>query len=305
MQKSALKILFFIVPYFPLFGQLKWKDVTQEFGSLPPSIQVFKSDSIFKDSAFIAYYVSVDTKDKALELNNDTTSFRRITPSQFYNRLNNPFILVNTSFFEFINNTNVSLVIKKGKTLAYNSHIIRRNDQNYFILAGALGKQKKGGLNVGYTLAHPNFKAVYFQEEPLNPYTDSLEFFGMKSKLKKWKTDWAVGGGPVLIRNGKIEITNNEELKFEGKAIEDRHPRTAMGYTQEGKFIIIAIQGRMKNAVGATLTDLAEILLNLGCYEGINLDGGGSSCLLVNGKETIVPSDKTGQRPIPAVFYVK
>ena len=38
---------------------------------------------------------------------------------------------------------------------------------------------------------------------------------------------------------------------------------------------------------------------------GINLDGGGSSCLLVNGKETIKPSDPTGERPVPAVFYIK
>ena len=43
----------------------------------------------------------------------------------------------------------------------------------------------------------------------------------------------------------------------------------------------------------------------LDCYEAINLDGGGSSCLLVNGKETIKPSDPTGQRPVPAIFYVK
>ncbi|MFM7223568.1 MAG: phosphodiester glycosidase family protein, partial [Bacteroidota bacterium] len=100
-------------------------------------------------------------------------------------------------------------------------------------------------------------------------------------------------------------ITNNEERKFPGKAILDRHPRTAMGYTRDGKLIIMAVQGRMKNAVGATLDDLAILLNELGCYEAINLDGGGSSCLLINGKETIKPSDLTGQRPVPAVFYVR
>jgi exopolysaccharide biosynthesis protein len=43
----------------------------------------------------------------------------------------------------------------------------------------------------------------------------------------------------------------------------------------------------------------------LGCYEALNLDGSGSSCMLVNRKETITPCDKTGQRPVPAVFIVK
>jgi exopolysaccharide biosynthesis protein len=49
----------------------------------------------------------------------------------------------------------------------------------------------------------------------------------------------------------------------------------------------------------------AKILLDLGCYEALNLDGGGSSCMLVNGKETIKPSDKEGQRPIPGVFIIR
>ena len=49
----------------------------------------------------------------------------------------------------------------------------------------------------------------------------------------------------------------------------------------------------------------SKIFIDLGAVEAINLDGGGSSCLLINGKETIKPSDPTGQRPVPAVFFVK
>jgi exopolysaccharide biosynthesis protein len=47
------------------------------------------------------------------------------------------------------------------------------------------------------------------------------------------------------------------------------------------------------------------MFIQLGCVEALNLDGGGSSCLLVNGKNTIQPSDKEGQRPVPAVFIVE
>ena len=93
---------------------------------------------------------------------------------------------------------------------------------------------------------------------------------------------------------------------FTGKAIDDKHPRTAMGYTADGKLIILVVQGRMPGlAEGASLTQLAKLLLELGCVEALNLDGGGSSCLLVNGKETIKPSDKEEQRPVPAVFIVE
>jgi exopolysaccharide biosynthesis protein len=46
-------------------------------------------------------------------------------------------------------------------------------------------------------------------------------------------------------------------------------------------------------------------MVGLGCVEALNLDGGGSSCMLINGKETIWPSDKGQQRAVPAVFIIK
>lgn len=116
----------------------------------------------------------------------------------------------------------------------------------------------------------------------------------------------AVGGGPVLLQNGEIKISNNEERKFAGKAINDKHPRTAMGYTKDNKLIILVIEGRFPNiAEGATLIQEAGLLQGIGCWEALNLDGGGSTCLLVNGKETIKPSEKGGERPVPAVFIIK
>jgi exopolysaccharide biosynthesis protein len=93
---------------------------------------------------------------------------------------------------------------------------------------------------------------------------------------------------------------------FSGKGKFDLHPRTAMGYTNENHLIILAVEGRnIGIAEGASLVHLATIFKTLGCVEALNLDGGGSSCLLINGKETIKPSDKEGERPVPGVFLVK
>jgi exopolysaccharide biosynthesis protein len=79
-----------------------------------------------------------------------------------------------------------------------------------------------------------------------------------------------------------------------------------MGYTKDGKLIVLVVQGRAPGvAEGADLEQEAAILKDLGCVEALNLDGGGSSCLLVNGKETIKPSDKEGERPVPAVFIIR
>lgn len=115
----------------------------------------------------------------------------------------------------------------------------------------------------------------------------------------------AVGGGPVLVQQGEVQIANNIERKFAGNAIRDKHPRTGIGYTANGDLILLVIEGRFPGkAEGATLEQMATMFTQIGCIEAMNLDGGGSSCLLINGKNTITPSDKEGQRPVPAVFMV-
>ena len=55
---------------------------------------------------------------------------------------------------------------------------------------------------------------------------------------------------------------------------------------------------------GLTTADVANVLLDLGCVEAINLDGGGSSCMLVNGKETIKVSDGA-QRAVASAVFIK
>ncbi|HYM94245.1 MAG TPA: phosphodiester glycosidase family protein, partial [Chitinophagaceae bacterium] len=73
----------------------------------------------------------------------------------------------------------------------------------------------------------------------------------------------------------------------------------------DGRLIILAVQGRSESSGGATLPEEAKILKDIGCWEALNLDGGGSSCMLVNGKETIKPSDESGQRRVPSVFIIR
>jgi exopolysaccharide biosynthesis protein len=149
-------------------------------------------------------------------------------------------------------------------------------------------------------------KALYEKYLVTVAGTDTRKQLAFKKSFRKWKVETAVGGGPALLQEGDIMITNNEELKFGGKAINDRHPRTAMGYTKDQKLVIMVVEGRNPGkAEGASLIQLARLLKDAGCWEALNLDGGGSSCMLVNGKETIQVSDKSGQRPVPAVFIIK
>ena len=229
-------------------------------------------------------------------------------------------------------------MIKDGKLVGYNDHTVlgRGKDTLTYLhpFGSAIGIDKKRRADVAWTYTDSSRRFAYAVQKAKIPMKDSLKSLsydsaqlyasvtgqfnaqsphvkithepGDRTPLKVWNMRTAVGGGPVLIQAGDIEITNNKELKFVGKAIDDKHPRTAMGYTKDNRLVILLIQGRFPGlAEGATLIQEAQILKDLECREALNLDGGGSSCLLVNGRETIKPSDKEGQRPVPAVFLIR
>lgn len=296
---------------FPCAAQVTWMNVDSAYAPLPSTLQVFKTTDTLEGQPFIAFYVKARLKDKSLDYTVDTTLGRRLTPLQFYEKNDQPLVVVNGSFFNFDRNQNLNVVIRDGRMLAYNIHTIplkgKDSLQYRHPLASAIGIDKKRRADVAWLFTDSSVKKPFVFQEPVKPFTDSSLTITARafSAKKKWKMRTAIGGGPVLVQNGQVHITNEEELKFTGKALRDKHPRTCFGYTRDGYLIIMVIQGRFPGiAEGATLEQEAKLLIDLGCVEALNADGGGSSCMLVNGKETISPSDKTGERPVPAVLLI-
>jgi exopolysaccharide biosynthesis protein len=314
MLRSAFVILSISISSI-CFAQIKWQNVDSIYQPLPKSVQIFFTDQPVDSSPFRAFYLIADIKDQKLNFTTDTSYKRRLTPAEFYKKNALPLAVVNGTFFSFETNANLNVVIKNGKVLAHNAKTMRsEGDTNKIvrIYNGAIGIAKNRTADIAWVRTDSNrsfAQAIQF------PFTNKGNFITKNRNtgktqevnydpFQRWKVQTAIGGGPVLLQNGKIKITNNEERMFAGKAINDKHPRTAMGYTKDNKLIILVVEGRNAAAAGATLTQEAQILKDLDCVEGLNLDGGGSSCLLINGKETIVPSDKK-QRAVPAVFIIK
>jgi exopolysaccharide biosynthesis protein len=300
------------------FSQVKWVNVDSLFQPLPASVHVYKTTDLLDGKPNIAYYVEADLKDKKLEFTADTSYNRRLTPRQFYDKNKNPLLVVNCTFFSFTTNQNLNVVIKDKELVSYNPERFRKSraDTNIKIpvYGSAIGISSKRKADVAWIRTDSSKKSPMAMQQPeekrtalrrTNRTTGASTTTRSANPFQKWKMKTAVGGGPVLLQEGEIRITNEEELKFAGKAINDKHPRTAMGYTRDNKLIILMVEGRNPGkAEGATLGQMAQLFKNLGCWEALNLDGGGSSCMLVNGKETIKPSDTAGQRPVPAVFLI-
>lgn len=110
------------------------------------------------------------------------------------------------------------------------------------------------------------------------------------------KLDYAIGGGPYLVRNGVIGVDSVDE-GFPDSFSEKRHPRTAIGRDAKGDILVVAVDGRQAFSLGASLSELAQIMVKLGCTDAINLDGGGSTSLNIRGVVVNRPSDKV-ERPV-------
>ncbi len=312
MQK--LFFIIFILP-FTVSAQLKWINVDVDFQPLPEGVHIFFTNDSLDGKSNRAFYVSADLKQKKILFTTQVGSGKRFTPSEYFNKEEKPLLVVNTTFFEFVHNSNLNVVIKDNHLLAYNIQSIAGRGKDTFTyrhpFSSAIGINKKRKADVAWLYTDSTNHFPLASQTTVNAYKDSFatikkDQLSQLGDFKKWKMQTAIGGGPVLVQKGATKISNNEELKFGGKAILDKHPRTAMGYTRDGKLIVMAVEGRFPGkAEGANLEQLSRLLISVGCEEALNLDGGGSSCLLVNGKQTITPSDKEGQRPVPAVFMIK
>ena len=112
-----------------------------------------------------------------------------------------------------------------------------------------------------------------------------------------------VGGVPQLVKNGKVDVTWEQE-KTTRSFVETHHPRTAVAKLKDGKFLMITVDGRSEASGGISLYDLAAYLLELGAVDAMNLDGGGSTTMFLNGKVVNHPSDKEGERKVSDALIV-
>ena len=113
-----------------------------------------------------------------------------------------------------------------------------------------------------------------------------------------------VGGGPQLIRNGRVEITNTAE-KILPSFVSNLHPRTAIARLKSGQILLVTVDGRQPGvSVGMSLVMLADLLLEFGAIEAINLDGGGSTAMVIKNKLVNKPSDASGERPVSDAILI-
>ena len=107
----------------------------------------------------------------------------------------------------------------------------------------------------------------------------------------------AIGGGPVLVRNGKAVFRANE--LFATNTLATRGPRTAVAQLADGRIVLVAVDGsRPGYSIGMTSFELALALQHLGAVQASGLDGGASTAMAFDGTLLNRPSDPGGERSV-------
>jgi hypothetical protein len=125
-----------------------------------------------------------------------------------------------------------------------------------------------------------------------------LVYLGFQPALRGIAT--AVGGMGMIVSDGKfVEYSTNLKERTSYMFLRARHPRTFVGIDRDtAKIFLCTVDGRQATSVGMNYQEMADFLLSIGVWHATNLDGGGSTTMVVRGKIVNSPSDKTGERPV-------
>ena len=281
---------------------MNWQNISNAFTELPDGIRIFSGRN--KQLPLNAWYVEVNSNNDGIStdiiVSNDAD--RRESPVQFAARLNAAVVL-NGGYFLMHKDPSehVGLLVDNGEMISLSLRSMIKRERRYFLTRSAIGFNTNGQMDIAWIASRND--SIFEWDEPANnkpekPITN-LEF----SNAKLWNVKDAMQAGPVIVSSGRKNVTTNEEVFFWSK-IPEINPRTAAGYTKDGKYIFMVVDGRQPDSRGVDLNELSILMYDLDCEEAINLDGGGSSAIVVNGELLNNPVGFNIQREVMSAIAV-
>lgn len=286
-----------------------WARATELMEGFPVGLEVYKTSAPFNGKAMNAYALVfdprvIDFKPVVAPAAKKVSAFYEDEPGVKYACINGGFFGSNTSY---------SLVQYRGVVSAINIKSLYRSVYNstsnaYYPTRGAFGLTAYNVPAVSwvYHVGAGN-GVVYSYPQPspndVNQAPQALPTAAFPAGGSVWNVTSAIGGSPVLIKNNQINITDAEELIDINNTTS--RARSAIGHTADGKVVIVALEGNNpEGATGLNLAELALLMKEIGCTAAVNLDGGGSTSVTINGQNPIRPSDGT-ERPVVSAILLK
>jgi len=121
-----------------------------------------------------------------------------------------------------------------------------------------------------------------------------------------------INGGPLLMEDGAVHITQEQDgmhqpsnPSFDYGWVLQRNPRTFAGTDAHGRTLFVTVDGRQLGELGLSIPETAAVARSLGMVETINLDGGGSTAMVIRGSLISHPSDASGERPVGDAIVIR
>lgn len=282
--------------------EMEWTNITSTSGSLSPGISVF--EGVDSSAPLAGWYalIDLDSPDIEVHVEGSDEEDGRETTSSMANDLN-ACLVVNAGYFRMDLNPSrhVGLLVSRNRMLHGATPGVFKEDKRFEIARAAIGLTDSGTADIAWASSRGDSVFAWMAPpahapgQPAPPLDYAL--------AEHWPVVDAVSGGPALLEDGELRITIDEEVFF-GSSIPNTHPRTAAGLTEDGKLILMVIDGRQSSSRGVDLEELARLMGEVGAVEALNLDGGGSSSFVVNGNLLNRPTGGTTEREVVSVIAV-
>jgi exopolysaccharide biosynthesis protein len=281
---------------------ISWSPIAELNAGLPEAVRVYQG--VDSQAPLRAWYVSVmpaaGVSVQVAASADDADGVE--TGSEFASRTRARVVL-NAGYFRMGEEPmrHVGLLMVDGQIIEPAVDSVLRDGSRYFLARGALGFMADGTPDIAWVSSRDGILYEWEDPPPNAPDTrvTELELDG----LAEWGARHAVAAGPVLVMDGAMRVATNAEVFF-GTTIPEVHPRTAAGTTSDGRLIVAVVDGRQRDSRGLDLAELAALMLDLGCVEAVNLDGGGSSTLGVDGTLVNRPLGGEFQREIMSALLI-
>lgn len=300
--------------------KLEWKEVST---TLPSEIKVYETTSTISGRAFHAWYAIADLSTGNVQLKVNVPTSAQTIDDQARN-MANCLVLVNGGYFYNGRHTGVAVInsATTGSIGQVRGSLRSTSDpewnEMYYVTRGIFGidsNKKPSALWAGTDASG----VTRYYSSPLPTVKgeakyDALSDANPGSKVE-WNPEYALSAGPLLLKDGKIPfdwtltakgkdyyLNNFEVMPYDifgpGDTSDPDYPdvvgladRTAVGYTADGKVVLFICDGRYSGSWGLDLLEEARVLKGIGCVGAVNLDGGGSTGMMVEGKHI---NDMTG-----------
>ncbi|MDC1038080.1 phosphodiester glycosidase family protein [Candidatus Marinimicrobia bacterium] len=303
MKQSILFILAILFACEPAVRQKEIQMNWHEFDlDLPNGIVIYSGTN--KSMPLNAWVATIDLNQVQISVNvlSSTDKDRKESPLQFMEN-SGARIILNGGYFLMNHQPaqHVGLLKTNGNLEEAASPSVIRDQSRYFINRGAFGIKNDGTVDIAWCSTKND--SIFEWDAPLQNRPglpqDSLHF----QTAKFWDVKEAFHAGPVLINDGKINVTVEQEAFF-NTPIAGVQPRSAIGYTKDNVLILMVVDGRQVDSRGVYLEELALLMNQFNCIEALNLDGGGSSAMVADSRLLNRPGGLTLQREIMSVIGI-